>query len=85
MPKKKLLSLRCPICRTLVLRTQEQVIRQAKLVARTQGKSLNTAFREWLVQFVGHSGHAREAEALMMRLRHVRAGQSFTGDEMNES
>ncbi|HZE22752.1 MAG TPA: DNA gyrase inhibitor YacG [Blattabacteriaceae bacterium] len=23
MPKKKLLSLRCPICRTLVLRTQE--------------------------------------------------------------
>jgi len=63
----------------------EQVIRQAKLVARTQGKSLNTAFREWLVQFVGHSGHAREAEALMMRLRHVRAGQSFTGDEMNES
>jgi len=23
MPKKKLLSLRCPICRTLVMRTQE--------------------------------------------------------------
>jgi hypothetical protein len=63
----------------------EQVIRQAKLVARTQCKSLNTEFREWLVQFVGHSGHATEAEALMIRLCHVKGGRRFTRDEMNES
>ena len=63
----------------------EQLIRQAKLVARTQGKSLNTAFREWLADFTGLSGQAKEAEALMMRLRHVKAGRRFTRDEMNVS
>jgi hypothetical protein len=63
----------------------EQVIRQAKLVARTQGKSLNTAFRAWLAQLVDHSGHPREAEALMMLRRHVKAGRRLTRDEMNES
>ena len=59
------------------------LIRQAKLVARTQGRSLNHAFRKWLTQFSGLSGEAKESEALMMRLRHVKAGRGFTRDEMN--
>jgi hypothetical protein len=63
----------------------EELIRQAKLMARTQGKSLNSAFREWLTQFTGLSGRAKEAEALMMRLRHVKVGRRFTRDEMNVS
>lgn len=46
----------------------EHLIRQAKLVARTQGKSLNTAFREWLTEFTGLSGSAKKAERLMRRL-----------------
>jgi hypothetical protein len=69
-----------------------ELIRQAKLVARSQGKSLNTAFREWITQFSALSGQvkesdalAKEAEALMMRLRHVNAGRRFTRDEMNVS
>ena len=63
----------------------EELIRQAKLMARTQGKSLNTAFREWLTQFTGLSGRAKEAEALMMRLHHVKVGRRFPRDEMNVS
>jgi hypothetical protein len=63
----------------------EQLIRQAKFVARTQGKSLNTAFREWLAEFTGLSGRAKEAEALMMRLGHVKVGRRFTRHEMNAS
>ncbi len=46
----------------------EHLIRQAKLVACTQGKSLNTAFREWLTEFTGLSGSAKKAERLMRRL-----------------
>jgi hypothetical protein len=49
-----------------------------------QRKTLNTAFREWLVQFAGLAGSAQEAEALMKRLRHVKAGLRFTRNEMNE-
>jgi hypothetical protein len=61
----------------------EHLIRQAKLVARTHGKSLNTAFREWLIHFTGLSEQAKEAEALMMHLDHVKAGRRFTRREMN--
>jgi hypothetical protein len=61
----------------------EQLIRQAKLVARAQGKSLNTAFREWLVLFVDPAGRVKVVEALMLRLRHIRVRRRFTRDEMN--
>jgi hypothetical protein len=61
----------------------EDLIAQARLAARIQGKTLKSAFREWLVQFADFPREAQEAEALMKRLRHVRAGHSFTRDEMN--
>lgn len=61
----------------------EQLIRQAKLVARAQGKTLNTAFREWLAEFTGLSGSAKKAEGLMKHLGHVKAGRRFTRNEMN--
>ena len=71
--------------KTIRFSADEELIRQAKLVARAQAKSLNTAFREWLTQYSGLSGQAKEAEALMMRLRRIKAGRRFTRDEMNVS
>jgi len=61
----------------------EEIIENAKLVARSQGKTLNTAFRKWLAEFTGLSGSAKKAERLMRRLGHVKAGRRFTRDEMN--
>ena len=61
----------------------EKIIEKAKLAARVQGKTLNTAFREWLAEFTGLSGSAKKAERLMKRLGHVKAGRCFTRDEMN--
>ena len=69
----------------ITFRADEKIIEKAKRVARTQGKTLNTSFREWLMDFSGLSGSAREAERLMRRLGHVNAGRRFTRDEMNES
>jgi len=46
--------------------------------------TLNAAFREWLEQFTRQSGGAQDFEALMKRLKHVKAGRRFTRDEMNE-
>ena len=71
--------------RKIISSADAELIKQAKLMARTQGKSLNTAFREWLTEFTGLSGRAKEADALMMRLRHTKAGRRFTRDEMNVS
>lgn len=70
--------------KNVTLSADEDLIEQARLVARSQQKTLNAAFREWLVQFTARSGSRREVESLMKRLRHVDAGRHFTRDEMNE-
>ena len=62
----------------------ENLIKQARLVARSQHKTLNAAFREWLVQYTAQAGNGQEFDSLMRRLRHVDAGRHFGRDEMNE-
>lgn len=70
--------------KNITLSADENLIEQARLVARSQHKTLNTAFREWLVNFTRQSGNVQEFDALMRRLRHIRSGGPYTRDEMNE-
>jgi hypothetical protein len=70
--------------KNITLSADEDLIEQARLVARAQRKTLNAAFREWMAQFAGLAGNAQEAESLMKRLGHVQAGRQFFRDEMNE-
>ncbi len=70
--------------KNITLSADENLIEQARLVARSQHKTLNAAFREWLKQFTARSGSGQEFDALMKRLKHVKAGGRFTRDEMNE-
>lgn len=70
--------------KNVTLSADENLIEQARLVARSQHKTLNAAFREWLVQFTAQAGNGQEFDSLMRRLRHVDAGRHFNRDEMNE-
>jgi len=70
--------------KNITLSADEDLIEQARLVARAQHKTLNAAFREWLVQYTARATAAKEFESLMDRLRHINAGRRFTRDEMNE-
>lgn len=70
--------------KNITLSADEDLIEQARLVARSQRRTLNAAFREWLVQFTARSANGQEIDSLMRRLRHVKAGRKFTRDEMNE-
>jgi hypothetical protein len=70
--------------KNITLSADENLIEQARLVAKTHRKTLNAAFREWLEQFTRQSGTAQEFDSLMKRLRHVQPGRRFTRDEMNE-
>lgn len=70
--------------KNITLSADEDLIEQARLVARSQRRTLNAAFREWLVQFTARSVSGQEIDSLMRRLRHVKAGRKFTRDEMNE-
>lgn len=64
--------------KNVTLSADDDLIEQARLVARSQRKTLNAAFREWLVQFTAQSGSGQEVDSLMKRLRHVNAGRHFT-------
>jgi hypothetical protein len=70
--------------RNITLSADEHLIEQARLVARSQHTTLNAAFREWLERFTAQAGSTEEFDALMSRLRHVRADRHFTRDQMNE-
>jgi hypothetical protein len=70
--------------KNITLSADENLIEQARLVAKSQHKTLNAAFREWLEQFTARAGNVQEYDALMKRLQHVKAGRRFTRDEMNE-
>ena len=70
--------------KNITLSADEQLIEQARLLARSQHKTLNAMFREWLEQFTARSGGTQEFDALMKRLKHVQAGRRFSRDELNE-
>jgi hypothetical protein len=69
--------------KNITLSADEQLIEQARLLAQSQHKTLNTMFREWLQQLTSQSGTTQEYDALMKRLKHVQAGRRFSRDEMN--
>lgn len=70
--------------KNITLSADEDLIEQARSVARSQRKTLNQAFREWLNVYTAQRSSGKEFDALMKDLKHVRAGRHFTRDEMNE-
>lgn len=70
--------------KNITLSADEDLIEKARLVARAQRKTLNSAFREWLAQFTTGEESAQSYGELMRSMRHVRAGRHFTREELNE-
>lgn len=70
--------------KNITLSADEQLLEQARLLAKSQHKTLNAMFREWLEEFTAQSGGTQEFDALMKRLKHVQAGRRFSREEMNE-
>jgi hypothetical protein len=62
----------------------ENLIEQARLVARVRHTTLNTAFREWLERYAAQTGGSVSVDALMRRLRHVSSAGPYTRNEMND-
>jgi hypothetical protein len=70
--------------KNITLSADEQLIEQARLLAKSRHKTLNALFREWLEQITAQSGGAQAYDSLMKRLKHVQAGRRFRRDEMND-
>jgi hypothetical protein len=70
--------------KNITFSADETKIELAREVARSERKTLNDAFREWLDWYASRRASRAEIEALFKRLKHVDAGRKFTRDEMNE-
>jgi hypothetical protein len=76
---------------TVTFSADESVIEQARRVARSENRTLDDAFREWLDSYASRITAVasrrqtlENVEALFRRLKYVDAGRKFTRDEMNE-
>ena len=69
--------------KNVTLSAEEELIEQSRLAARAQRKTLNDAFREWLIQYTGRFRGSQEMDSLMRRLRRIRPGRHFSRDELN--
>ncbi len=70
--------------KNITFSADEAKIEQAREVARSEHRTLNDAFREWLEQYSSRRPTREEIKALFDRLKYVDAGRKLTRDEMNE-
>ena len=70
--------------RNITLSAEEDLIKQARSVARSQKSTLNQLFRNWLAELASQSDREKRIRELDLRLSYVNAGQKFSRDQMNE-
>jgi hypothetical protein len=70
--------------KNITLSADENLIEQAREVARAQHTTLNAAFREWLEQYSGREERARRFDEIMERTKYLKADRKYTRDELNE-
>jgi len=70
--------------RNITLSADADLIDKARQVAKSEHKTLNAAFREWLEIYTRRKGDVEAFRAVMERLKHIDAGGPYTRDEMNE-
>ncbi|HZQ43947.1 MAG TPA: hypothetical protein VFA99_11880 [Acidobacteriaceae bacterium] len=70
--------------KNVTLTADEELIERARHVARSQHKTLNVAFREWLRDYVSQDDLAGDYDALMAKLSYAHSTGPYTRDEMNE-
>lgn len=70
--------------KNITFSADEALIREARRKAAQENTSLNELFREWLAHYVLQPYASDQYSVLMDRLAHVKAGRTFSRDEMNE-
>jgi hypothetical protein len=73
---------RLSMFRKITFNADEELIRKAQEKAASEQTSLNELFRV-LMQYVNDETPAREFDALMLSMDHVRSGRTFSREEMN--
>ena len=61
----------------------EILLQRARELAKKEGKSLNTVFREWLKSYAAQESTAGNYRNLMDSLTYATPGRKFSREEMN--
>jgi hypothetical protein len=72
------------VVKNITLTADEELIERARHVARSQHKTLNVAFREWLHDYVAQDSGTGDYDALMAKLSYAHSTGPYKRDEMNE-
>ncbi|MGA2201635.1 MAG: hypothetical protein ABSG40_06705 [Terriglobales bacterium] len=72
------------VMKKITFSADENKIELAREVARSEHKTLNDAFRDWLNWYGSRKVSRVEIAALFEKLKYADAGRRFTRDEMNE-
>ncbi len=70
--------------KNITLSAEEDLIENAREVARKQKSTVNALFREWLKDLVKQQDREEKLRNLDRRLEYADAGGKFTREEMNE-
>jgi len=70
--------------KNITFSAEEDLIEQARAVARAKRKTLNDEFREWLRQYTRRRTTAKELETFINSLKHIKISRKYTREEMNE-
>jgi hypothetical protein len=69
----------------ITISAADDFVKEARMTAKSLGKTLEEAILEWLESYPRKKVSAREYDALMKRLRRtVRTAGPYTRDEMND-
>jgi hypothetical protein len=71
------------VVKNITLSADGDLIEKARQIAKSECKTLNAAFREWLEFYTRRQGDIAGHRALMERLKLIDAGGPYTRDEMN--
>lgn len=72
------------LVKNITLSADSDLIEKARQVAKSEHKTLNAAFREWLESYARRKGDVEAHRALMERLKHIKSNGPYTREEMNE-
>jgi hypothetical protein len=70
--------------KNITFKADEQLIEKARLKAKTEKKSLNEVFTEWLKVYIYPLNHHANYSKIMKDFSYVDAGRKFSRDDMNE-
>ncbi len=70
--------------KNITLSAEADLIDAAREIAKSEHKTLNAVFREWLEQYRSRVSSATSYRETMSRLSHADSGRRFSREEMNE-